>query len=311
MALILGSLLLAVVDVPVKSGVFVGDHSRGFPIFLIICLILVDVVVFVGSYTTLDCLNDTTPTTSAASRTCGWAAWWLTCFSLAAAWWFFMMSFNLFVHIFQFRSLDIRHSVLTTAAIHGFGWGYSILLASVGVGVFGASSAGAVCNIDSAASDGWAYDGLFTVPIGVFGGAGLVLFVCTIVRVTWVLGRNSFKRHMRLFVFTFLYGYVLLYVLAFRGYTRAISGQVGTSFAAFAGCVAAGGDSSSCPRGVTINFPATFLGSCLNLTLLAVGLAILYALTGAPGRMLGIARNTVTTVASQIQGTSTMQSSRD
>jgi hypothetical protein len=138
------------------------------------------------------------------------------------------------------------------------------------------------------------------VPIGVFGGAGLALFVCTIVRVTWVLGSNSFKKHMRLFVFTVLYAYVIIYILAYRGYTRAISGQVATSFAAFAGCVAAGGDSTTCPRGVTINFPATFVGTSLNLTLLALGLAALYSLTGAPGRMLGIVRNTATTVASQV-----------
>jgi hypothetical protein len=39
--------VLALVDIPVKSGVFVGDHSRGFPIFLIGCLILIDIQTFV------------------------------------------------------------------------------------------------------------------------------------------------------------------------------------------------------------------------------------------------------------------------
>jgi hypothetical protein len=194
-ALFIGALLLALVEV--KGGVFLGDESKAFPVFLIISQAMVVIGILVAAFypSGVVCANSFTTATSGNSRVCAWVAWWSTFWSIMSLYWlhfsysicllltplrFMLVSFNLFAHIYQLRVFERVGSLQLMIGIHLFGWSVyvfssirkyglcltvganrALILATAGVVVAGAAGGVITCSIDSNYNNGWGFDGFF------------------------------------------------------------------------------------------------------------------------------------------------------
>jgi hypothetical protein len=274
-----------------RMAVFSGDNQKGYPLFFIVCVLAFVVLLFASRWTTsFACDNDYTVSTGSSNRLCAFTAWWQTFFLLSSSFWYMVMGVTLFGHLYQIRAIN-NLSTLGVIGVHAFCWGFACLMATVGVTVGGATSVGRFCSIDQVGNNGWWQDGFQTFPVGVFGFAGMIFFIVSIVRVVIVLGAQSLLKYLRLTVMVASYCYVLLYFLGMEVYFRIAIPKFAEGFAAWVTCIALGGTADTCPKNNFLNF-GTIMGNEVNLLILCLGIFLLYALTSAPGRFLGLVKST-------------------
>jgi hypothetical protein len=272
---------------------FSGDNQKGYPLFFIIAVLMFVLLLFASRWTdSFVCDNPWTASTGTSNRLCAWSGWWVPFFHTAGSFWFMMMGLTLFGHVYQVRAIN-NLPTWALAGIHVFCWGFCCIMATLGVTVAGVSPSGTLCGIDQLANNGWWQDGLQIVPVGVFGGTGMVFFAASMVRVVLVLGINSIWKHLRLTVMVATYMWVLGYYLAVEIYFRVALPPFRDGFVSWLTCIANGGTADTCPKNGFLNFPS-FIVNEVNLLILCLAIFLLYALTGAPGRFLGLVKRTAT-----------------
>jgi hypothetical protein len=176
---------------------------------------------------------------------------------LSGSAWFACVCVNIFLTLTHWNFWVKRINQFRIAC-YVMSYGVPLIFAVLAAALKKLSGGGLTCIISSDAN-GWYVDGLFFVPLGIWVMSAVIAMLAVLIRIIFTLGFKSIRKQQRLLLFCAIFGYIGIYTIVFRIYTRAQTNAVTRSLTAYANCIVQGG--VDCKPGTRFNATANFINN--------------------------------------------------